>query len=156
MTSTTNQDICQFSPSAARGDAALNLSACGGQAIAVQISPNQATALNAGDVVKFDSTQTMPGLPWVIAAADNETGVGVLKKDLKQSIFAAGAVADMQTNIGPISVQVAAATCVPGNILETSSGGVQPKSAGAAKFLGIDYGTTGMTIRCAILPPSMS
>ena len=150
---TTYQDICQFAPTANRGDAALNLGAGGGYAIAVQISPNQATALKAGDFVKFDSTQTIPGLPWVVAAADNEIGIGVLQRNLKASSFSAGDACDLLANIGPVSVQVAAGTVTPGSQLETASGAVQVVASNPPKFLCLDYATSGMTCRCAVLPP---
>ena len=151
----SEQDICQFAPNAARGDAALALSG-NSQAIAVMISPNQATGLNAGDAVRFDTAQNLPGNPWVIAAGIGDTAHGILKKDVKQGVFSMYDIADMLTNMGPFSVQVAAATVVPGSVLETTStGAVQVKSAQVAKYMAIDYATVGQNVRCALLPVTL-
>lgn len=150
MADITNQDIAQFAPSASRGDATLNTNV--GQAIAVLISPNQATAMKAGDGFKFDSAQTVPGLPWVVKAGDADKINGVILATKKANSFVAGDIAEGLCALGPVVVLVAAATVVPGAILETAANGVQTKNAGASKYLCLDYGTVGMTVRCAILP----
>jgi len=150
MADILNQDIAQFSPTAARGDSTLKTQA--GQAIAVLISANQATAMKAGDAFIFDSAQNVPGLPWVVKATDAQAAHGVLSNTLKQSSFSAGDIGEGLVNIGPVVILVAAATVVPGAILETSANGVQTKSAQASKYLSLDYATIGMSVRCAILP----
>lgn len=150
MSDQTNQDIAQFAPSASRGDATLNVNV--GQAIAVLISPNQATAMKAGDAFQLDTAQTVPGLPWVKAAADADKAHGVLSATKKANSFVAGDIAEGLCNLGPVVVLVAAATVYPGALLETSANGVQVKNANATKYLCLDYGTIGMTVRCAILP----
>ena len=150
MADITYQDIAQFAPSASRGDSTLNVNV--GQAIAVLISANQATAMKAGDAFIFDPTQTVPGLPWVVKATDAQKANGVLVATKKASSFVAGDIGEGLVNIGPVVVLVAAATVVPGAILETAATGVQTKAANAAKYLCLDFGTVGMTVRCAILP----
>ncbi len=140
----------QFAQGNARGELDLQISKSG--VITGQISANQATALNPGDFVKLDDANTGP-VPQFIAAADTDTGFGVLIRTVKSSSFSAGDPVEVAFLGGPVIWLKAGATIAPGAAVEDdSTGGVVTKSADAQKGIALDPGTTGNLLRVILTP----
>jgi hypothetical protein len=127
------------------------------QTLQAVISPNQATALSAGQAVQFDTAITAAGLPNIIAAAPNVYADAYLLYDIQksQSQFVSGAV--VQIALGGILQMLAEATIEPGNVVQdntTDPGGVAPWATTGyyPRGVAIDYGVAGQIVRVNLAP----
>lgn len=115
-----NLNINQFAQVAVRGQQDLSISK-GNGILSVAVSPNQATALKAGDFVRIDATVTTKGaFPFIIAADDDDVGlIGCIIHDVKKDSYSAGDVLQMSIPFGgPVIYLTAGATIAPGAAVE--------------------------------------
>ncbi len=153
MPTVPSQNTNQFSPTPAIGQ--KDMSICRGSGVlAMQLGVNQATAIYAGSRVKIDATVLTPmPFPQVVAALDNEDAIGTVQLTSKQSSFSAGDVLEIQTNLGPVTYQVAAATIAGGAKVEMASGFVQTKASGTLMGIALDPAVLNGFVRVATLSP---
>lgn len=118
-----NLNANQFQQVPIRGEQDLSISK-GNGILSVIVSPNQATALKAGDFVIIDATVTTKGnFPFVIDSAQSDVGlVMTVVHDVKKDSYDAGDV--MQVSIpfgGPVIFMTAGATIAPGAKVEDAN-----------------------------------
>ncbi len=153
MPTVPSQLTNQFEQTPAIGQTDLGI-ARGSGVIAMQISANEAGTLNVGSRVKLDSAVTTPmGFPQVVAAADNEDGIGIILRTVKSSQLTKGAVIEVGTQLGLVTFQVAAATIAAGAKVEMASGFVQTKAAGSTFGIALDPGVLNGFLRVGLLMP---
>lgn len=165
MSSRPTVYINQFKQSVAPGDVDLAISQ--NKFFSAALAPSQATALVAGQRVKLDVTNTNATLPLVVAAADNEDAIGVIKKTVKKGIFqpnlgGAGTIGDIVEVgyfLGPVIWQVASATIAPQDQVECAGqtiGGqlypfFQPLASGKLAGLALDPAVNNGIFRMFVL-----
>lgn len=144
-----NLNINQFQQVPIRGEQDLQISRSG--VLSAIVSPNQATALKAGDFVKIDAAVITAGnFPNIVAAASSAVGlVFVIIHDVKKDSYVAGDVLQVAPLIGgPVVFLTAAATIAPGAAVEDSgSSTVQTLSGGKLRGYALDPGVTGQLLR---------
>ncbi len=144
-----NLNINQFAQVPIRGQQDLQISQTG--SLSCIVSPNQATALKAGDYVKIDANVTTAGnFPNVIAAANSVVGlVFVVIHSVQHDSYVAGDVIQCAPLInGPVLFLTAAATIAPGAAVEDSgSSTVQTLSGGKLRGYALDPGVTAQLVR---------
>jgi hypothetical protein len=147
----SNLNINQFQQVTVRGTLDLQISKDG--VLTGQISVNQATDLNPGDFVKLDTANTGP-VPQFVAADDDDTGIGAIIYDVKQSTLSAGVACQVAFLGGPVMWLEAGATISPGDAVEDNgSGQVITKAAHAQKGIALDPGVTGELLRVILTSP---
>lgn len=152
MSTIPSQYTNQFEQSPVIGMRDLSLLS-GSGALAFQVSPNQATALKAGDAFVLDPAITAPmGMPQVIACADGSVPLGTVAFTNKAVSFAAGEVIEGLVFLGPVVFMVADSTIVAGVKVERTGTFVQTKNAGATMGIAMDPGVQNQFLRIALLP----
>lgn len=135
----------QFAMTRVRGELDVN-QPFGGRVDSGVISASQATALNPGDFVKFDTTST-PAMPSLVAAAVGDKGVGCLIFSKKKASFSAGDLVEF-ARPGCVIWLTAGATINAGAAIEdTGSATVQTVAAQQKKGEAMDYATSGNLLR---------
>ena len=125
----------------------------GSNSLAFQVSPNQATAMKAGDAFILDTAITSPmGFPQIISVADSAKSLGTIAFTNKAVSFTAGDVVEGLVVLGPAVFMVAAATIAAGAQVERASGYVQTKASGALMGIALDPGVVNQFLRVALLP----
>ena len=79
-------------------------------------------SLVAGDRVKLDTTNVVPGTLVFVAAADNEAAIGSIKFNAKQNTFAPGDTLEVTFSGGQVMYHVGGGTLTPGTPVALSSG----------------------------------
>ncbi len=145
-------NINQFAQLPVRG--ALDLQIMKSGVLQGIVSPNQATALKAGDPVKLDTANTTP-VPWFLGAAQGDTIIGNLVFDEKKASPAANDTVQVTFFGGPVMWLTSSGTVNPGGAVEDATGGsgasVQAKTSNPTRGFALDPGTNGNLFRVVLL-----
>lgn len=141
-----NINVNQFGQQTVRGQVDMNISQ-GATIIQGVVSASQATALQAGDTVKLDTTSGV--VPSFVAAGTSDVAIGMVVFDAKKSSPVAGDVIQVALLSGTaIMWLVAAGTIAVGVSLEdTGSRTLQLLSAGKMRGVALDPGTANALFR---------
>jgi hypothetical protein len=144
-----NLNINQFQQVPVRGEQDLQISRTG--ILTGIVSPNQATALKAGDFVIIDATVTAQGnIPFFKKADDDDVGlVCAIIHDVKKDSYAAGDALQVALPFGgPVIFMTAGATIAPGAAVEDNeSGKVVTLASNKLRGYALDPGVTDQLCR---------
>ena len=158
MTTQPLLNLNQFSQQPVLGQLALGI---GSWPIVRQvvISPNQATALAAGQAVKYDTAVTAnpTGLPPIIACAANAYADGYLLYDVQHQGAALTANVVVQIVLqGAVWMLVEGTTVDSGSVLEDGAdvGSMEPfaTTGNYPRGVSLDYATSGQLFRADLTP----
>ncbi len=119
------------------------------------VSPNQATALQPGQIVKLDTTVTVPGVWQVVAAADTDVPWGMVIYTVRKNSLSTPdqvKVALPGTGGNPIIWHVAGASITLGQSLQYDTTGAVdliPLAAGTKIAKALDPAASGALFRVA-------
>jgi hypothetical protein len=144
-----NLNTNQFAQVPVRGEQDLQISRSG--ILSVIVSPNQATALKAGDFVIIDGTVTTQGdMPFIKKADDDDVGlIMCIPHDVKKDSYSAGDSLQVALPFGgPVIFLVAGATIAPGAAVEDNeSGKVVTLASNKLRGYALDPGVTDQLCR---------
>lgn len=141
-------NVNSFEQAPVRGQADLQIAKSG--VLSGQVSPNQATALKNGDLVKIDTTITTKGIvPQFVAAANSDINTMRIVRGVKQGTYSAGDAIEVAFIGGVVQWLEAGDTITPGATVQESNDGTQviPKASGKSVGYSIDYGVSGELVR---------
>jgi len=138
----SNLQINQFQQVPVRGQVEMEPFLTG--VLSVQVSPNQATALKAGDLVTLDTTITVgPGKPPQIIAGGTAVDIGIVIHNDKSDSFNSLDMCEIAYFGGPIIwlLNTAVAIAPMAAVEDNQSSLIQAFSSGSNKKIGIalDY-----------------
>src|SRR5262245_23300773 len=135
-------NINQFDQQTVRGAVDLQISRSG--VISGVVSPNQATALKAGDALKLDSAVTTGRTPNCVKAGTSDEALGFLVYDVQKSQPVAGDAIQVTFDGGPVTWQMAGGTIACGAAVESESDGdLITLASGSQRGIALDPAVNG-------------